>query len=403
MNILVINAGSSSIKYQLIDIKTQKPIAKGLVERIGIDGGIISYSYVKEGKSEKITLNENFPTHEDGMHRIAKFLTDEKVGVISDPSEIKAVGHRIVQGAEKFSAPTVVTPAVVEELRKLIPLAPLHNPAHIQGIEVAQKVFDKAVHVLVFDTAFHQTMPPKAFRYAIPNNYYTENQIRVYGFHGTSHGYVYKKAKEYLKNDKLKAITLHLGNGSSMAAIDENGHCIDTSMGLTPLDGLVMGTRCGDIDASVVFYMAEELGLSVSEIKDIFNKQSGLFGLIGFSDGRDLRRLFSEGDENAILAMNLLAYRAQKYIGSYLAALNGADTLIFTAGLGENHEMMRSEILKNLDFFGIKIDEKLNLERNSPDDIVEIQSADSKIKILVVPTNEELEIALQTYKLIYKN
>lgn len=400
MEILIINSGSSSLKYQLIDSKTGESKAKGIVDRIGIEGSLIKYVAVKDGKEVERKKEVPIPTHEVGMNLVTEFLTDPEVGVIHNPEEIKGVGHRVVHGGEKLVQPTVIDDAVVEEITRIIPLSPLHNPGHLEGIRVARKLFNKATHVAVFDTAFHQTMPPKAFRYAIPNEYYEKYGIRSYGFHGTSHKFVDAEARKYLNNPHIKNITIHLGNGASMAAVNQNGQCIDTSMGLTPLDGLIMGTRCGQIDASVAFFLGQELGLSFEEVKTIFNKKSGMLGLTGYSDARDVAAKYHAGDANAQLCYEMYGYRIQKFIGAYTAALNGLDSIVFTAGLGENDALTRSFACRNMDFFGIKLDEKKNAELNHPKAPVEIQAADSRVKILIIPTNEELQIVNEIVGLV---
>ena len=400
MEILIINSGSSSLKYQLIDSKTGESKAKGIVDRIGIEGSLIKYVAVKDGKEVERKKEVPIPTHEGGMNLVTEFLTDPEVGVIHNPEEIKGVGHRVVHGGEKLVQPTVIDDAVVEEITRIIPLSPLHNPGHLEGIRVARKLFNKATHVAVFDTAFHQTMPPKAFRYAIPNEYYEKYGIRSYGFHGTSHKFVDAEARKYLNNPHIKNITIHLGNGASMAAVNQNGQCIDTSMGLTPLDGLIMGTRCGQIDASVAFFLGQELGLSFEEVKTIFNKKSGMLGLTGYSDARDVAAKYHAGDANAQLCYEMYGYRIQKFIGAYTAALNGLDSIVFTAGLGENDALTRSFACRNMDFFGIKLDEKKNEELNHPKAPVEIQAADSRVKILIIPTNEELQIVNEIVGLV---
>lgn len=400
MEILIINSGSSSLKYQLIDSKTGESKAKGIVDRIGIEGSLIKYVAVKDGKEVERKKEVPIPTHEVGMNLVTEFLTNPEVGVIHNPEEIKGVGHRVVHGGEKLVQPTVIDDAVVEEITRIIPLSPLHNPGHLEGIRVARKLFNKATHVAVFDTAFHQTMPPKAFRYAISNEYYEKYGIRSYGFHGTSHKFVDAEARKYLNNPHIKNITIHLGNGASMAAVNQNGQCIDTSMGLTPLDGLIMGTRCGQIDASVAFFLGQELGLSFEEVKTIFNKKSGMLGLTGYSDARDVAAKYHAGDANAQLCYEMYGYRIQKFIGAYTAALNGLDSIVFTAGLGENDALTRSFACRNMDFFGIKLDEKKNEELNHPKAPVEIQAADSRVKILIIPTNEELQIVNEIVGLV---
>lgn len=400
MNIFVINAGSSSLKYQLFKMPTEQPTCSGLIERIGLSDSLITHKIYSAGL-EKVTKSElPIPDHQIALAEVVKLLTEPLNGVIQDTSEINIVGHRVVHGGERFSDTTIITPEVKEEIKKLFSLAPLHNPGNFQGIEVAEHIFKKATQVAVFDTAFHQTLPEKAFRYAIPTNFYTEHGIRVYGFHGTSHKYVAGKASAYLGNPAAKLITIHLGNGCSMAAI-KNGQCIDTSMGFTPLDGLIMGTRSGAIDASVLFYIAAKLGYDVQQIDNILNKQSGMLGLAGFSDMREVQKARAAGDSNATLAYEMYAYRIQKYIGSYVAALGGLDAIVFTAGVGENDALTRDLVCRNMEFFGLKLDAAKNTERKS--DLREINSNESKVKILVIPTNEELEIANQCFRLLAKN
>ncbi|RXK61986.1 acetate kinase [Lacibacter luteus] len=402
MQILVINAGSSSMKYQLIETDDKTVLAKGLAERIGIAGSRVKHQFTKNGASIEKVVEQDLPNHNVAFEIITQLLTDKEDAVIASPEAITAVGHRIVHGGEKFSETQVITPEVKETIRALIPLAPLHNPANLIGVEAAEKFFPNAVQVAVFDTAFHQTLPEHAFRYAIPEKFYAEEKIRVYGFHGTSHKYVYNEAKKYLKNEKLKAITIHLGNGSSMTAIDENGHSIDTSLGFGPLCGLIMGTRSGDIDPSVIFHMLEQLNMPLEKIKNVLNKESGMLGLAGSSDARDVAARYNEGDPNAALTFEMYGYRIRKYIGAYMAALNGVDALIFTAGLGENSILTRRYACKNLEGLGIELDEELNVDNNHADTPVEIQTPSGKVKILIVPTNEEWQIAKEVAELVAK-
>lgn len=399
MNIFVINSGSSSIKYQLIKMPEAELICSGLVDRIGLENSSIIHKVIRNNEEEVLKENLEIDDHAGGLQEVARLLTDEKHGVISNPDEIKIVGHRVLHGGEEFTATTIVTEEVKEGIKKLFPLGPLHNPANYTGIVVAEKIFTKATQVAVFDTAFHQTMPPKAFRYAIPKDLYNTHHIRSYGFHGTSHKYVSAKAIEYLKNPDAKILTIHLGNGSSIAAVDK-GKCVDTTMGLGPLAGLVMGTRCGDIDATVVFHMANQLGYDVNQIDNIFNKKSGLLGLAGSSDMRDVIAEIEKGNKDAELAYDMYAYRIKKYIGAYAAALGGLDGIVFTGGIGENDESMRKLSVTGLEFLGIKLDEEKNKVRTK--NIREINTPDSKVKILIIPTNEELEIATQCYQLINK-
>jgi len=398
MNIFVINSGSSSIKYQLIRMPEAELICSGLVERIGQGGpASITHKTIKGNKEQTLKESLEIDDHAAGLKEVARLLTDKEFGVISNPDEIKIVGHRVLHGGDIFSATTVIDNAVKDQIKKLFPLGPLHNPANYTGIIVAEKIFTKATQIAVFDTAFHQTMPPKAFRYAIPNEFYTQHSIRVYGFHGTSHKYVSEKAAEYLNKPSAKIITIHLGNGCSMAAVD-NGKCIDTTMGLGPVDGLIMGTRCGNIDPTVIFHMVNQLGYDINQVDTILNKKSGLQGLTGLSDMRDLKAEEAKGNAEAILAHEMYAYRIRKYIGAYTAALNGLDAIVFTAGVGENDDLTRKLCSIDLEYLGIELDEDKNSKRTKG--IYEINKADSKVKILVVPTNEELEIAHQCYELL---
>lgn len=397
MNIFVINSGSSSIKYQLFKMPSEQPICSGLVERIGLENSIITHKVYTEGSEKVVSRVLDLPDHEAGMLEVGHLLTEPGIGVIQNPEEIEVVGHRVVHGGESFSETTIITPRVKEEIKKLFPLAPLHNPGHYLGIEVAEKIFTKATQIVVFDTAFHQTMPEKAYRYAIPESYYTDYGIRVYGFHGTSHKYVSGQALQYLNNPDAKVITIHLGNGCSMAAI-KAGECIDTSMGLGPLDGLVMGTRSGNIDASVVFHLVSHLGYDIEQVSNLLNKRSGMLGLTGFSDMRDITRSMNEGSDKARLAYDMYAYRIKKYIGSYAAALGGLDAIVFTAGVGENDAYTRELVCNNMEFFGIQLDTEKNKLRGPG--IREINVQNSPTKVLIIPTNEELEIANQCVELL---
>ena len=397
MNIFVVNAGSSSIKYQFFKMPQEKPVCRGLVERIGLEGSVITHKVFKVGAEKVIKKTIDLPDHEAGLNEVARLLTDTETGVIQNPEEIEIVGHRVVHGGETFTATVVITPEVKDEIKKLFPLAPLHNPANYLVIEVAEKIFTKATHVAVFDTAFHQTMPEKAFRYAIPQRFYTDFHIRVYGFHGTSHKYVSEQAAKYLKNSKAKIISIHLGNGCSMAAVNA-GKSIDTSMGFGPLSGLIMGTRSGDIDASVIFHLVDELGYDIEQVKAMLNRRSGMQGLTSFSDMRDISKAIAEGDKLSELAYEMYAYRIKKYIGSYAAIFNGLDAIVFTAGVGENDANMRMRVCTDLSFFGIIPDEGRNSLRSGV--IREISTDESPVKVLVVPTNEELEIANQCFELL---
>jgi acetate kinase len=397
MNILVVNAGSSSIKYQLIDMNTELPLSSGIVERIGLDEGVIVHKTFADGEEIKKTESFPIPDHTVGLKRVGELLTDTKIGVISNPSEIKAVGHRLVHGGEAFTKTVVITDDVKAKIKELFPLAPLHNPANLTGVEVAEKVFPNAVQIGVFDTAFHQTMPEVAYRYAIPREMYSEMGIRKYGFHGTSHKYVSEKALAYLEKEDAKIITIHLGNGASMAAV-KGGRCIDTTMGIGPLCGLIMGTRSGDIDPSIIFFLVEQKGYSTEEVAAVLNRKSGMQGLTGDSDMRDIVARVEKSDPDAVLAYQMYAYRIKQYIGNYTAAMNGLDAIVFTAGIGENDTVMRKLVCENMGYFGIELDNELNIARSKK--IREINTENSKTKILVIPTNEELEIAKQCFELI---
>jgi acetate kinase len=397
MNIFVINSGSSSIKYQFFKMPSEQPICSGLVERIGLENSVITHKVYTSGEEKVVTRVLDLPDHEAGMIEVGHLLTEPGIGVIQNPEEIEVVGHRVVHGGESFSKTTIITSEVKQEIKKLFPLAPLHNPGHYLGIEVAEKIFIRATQVAVFDTAFHQTMPEKAFRYAIPESYYTDYSIRAYGFHGTSHKYVAEQALQYLNNPKAKLITIHLGNGCSMAAVD-GGKCIDTSMGLGPLDGLIMGTRSGNIDPSIVFHLVSHLGYDIEQVSNLLNKRSGMLGLTGYSDMRDIRKLMNQGNENAKLAYDMYTYRIKKYIGSYTAALCGLDAIIFTAGVGENDAYTRELVCEDMEFFGIRMSTEKNAQRSPR--IREINTLDSRTKVLIVPTNEELEIANQCVSLL---
>jgi acetate kinase len=399
MKILVLNSGSSSLKYQLFDMPNEQALCSGLVDRIGLEQSSLMHKTVIRGEESKHRIEVAIPDHEAALLKVTELLKDPKVGVIAESKEIEAIGHRVVHGGEQFASTTLITEEVKAKIKALFPLAPLHNPPNHLGITVAERIFPKAKQVAVFDTAFHQSMPPLAYRFALPKSMYTELGIRAYGFHGTSHQYVSKKANEYLKNPEAKIITIHLGNGCSMTAID-SGKSIDTSMGLGPMGGLVMGTRAGDIDPSIIFHLINERGHTAKEVNDILNKNSGLLGLSGLSDMRDVKKAITEGNPDAKLAYGLYAYRIQKYIGAFTAVLKGLDAIIFTAGVGENDAEMREAVCKDMDFFGIELDTKLNGTESK--EIREVNSGTSKVKILVIPTNEELEIGQQTFELIRK-
>ncbi len=399
MKILVLNSGSSSLKYQLFEMPNEKPLCSGLVDRIGLENSTLTHNFHRNGEKEVFKIEGKIKDHEEGLLAVNKLLLDPEKGVISSVDEVVAIGHRVVHGGEQFASTTLITNAVKDRIKELFALAPLHNPPNFIGITVAERVFPNAQQIAVFDTAFHQSMPPRAYRYAIPKELYTDFGIRAYGFHGTSHLYVSKKANEYLNNPDAKIITIHLGNGSSMTAI-KGGQSIDHSMGLGPMGGLVMGTRSGDIDPSIIFHLINERGFKAKEVNDILNKKSGLLGLCGLSDMRDVKKAMEEGNRDAILAYELYAYRIQKYIGTFTASLNGLDAIVFTAGIGENDPDMREAVCKNMDFFGISLDKSKNKINSS--DIREVNEKESKVKILVIPTNEELEIGKQAFALINK-
>lgn len=398
MNILILNSGSSSIKFQLIKMPEEIVSASGLVERIGLEGSVIHYKTANHKISKEIPLED----HEAGLSAVTGFLMDEEVGVVAVKEHIQVVGHRVVHGGKHFPQTTEITPELKKEIEGAFALAPLHNPPNLQGIEVSEKVFPNAKQIAVFDTAFFQTIPQKAFQYAIPKQFLTENNIRAYGFHGTSHKYVSENATLFLRekgwgHDKI--ISIHLGNGCSITAI-KDGKAVDHSLGLGPANGLIMGTRAGDIDQSVIFYMIEKLGYTPEEVNDILLKKSGMLGLTGYSDMRDIEAKAGEGDEDCRLALYTNAYRIKKYIGAYAAALNGVDALIFTAGVGENSNVIRKMVCEDLEFLGIQLDHRKNDVRSNS--IRYINQDGSNVKILIVPTNEELEIAKQSYNLIYK-
>ncbi len=395
MNILVINAGSSSLKYQLFDIAKEEVLAKGLVERIGIEGSMLTHT--AKGK-EKLEIKEPMSDHKQAMGYVLGALTDKQYGIISDMSEINAVGHRVLHAAEKFSDSVVINDAVMDAIRECIKFGPLHNPANLMGIEACQATMPNTPMVAVFDTAFHQTMPKKAYLYGLSYDAYTEYGIRRYGFHGTSHKYVSQRLPKLLSKDKkdLKIITCHLGNGSSLAAVD-GGKCVDTSMGLTPLAGVVMGTRCGDIDPAIVTNLMHEMNLNAEQMSNYMNKKCGVLGISGVSsDFRDLAKASSEGNERAATAIEMFSYGVKKFIGAYAAAMGGVDAIIFTAGIGENDAVIREKCVSGLEYMGVKLDKELNATRGKE---MRLSAADSKVEVWCVPTNEELMIAEDTYEL----
>lgn len=397
MNILVINCGSSSLKYQLIDSESEKVLAKGLCERIGIDGSAITH---QPAGGDKVTTEVPMPDHTEAVKYVIEKLTDPEVGVVKSLDEIGAVGHRIVHGGEKFASSVVIDDEVLKAVEECNDLAPLHNPANLIGINSCKKIMPGVPMVAVFDTAFHQTMPKKAYLYGLPYDYYEKYKIRRYGFHGTSHDFVSNRVAEILgkKREDLKIIVCHLGNGASVSAV-KNGQCVDTSMGLTPLEGLIMGTRSGDLDPAIISFIAQKENLSAEEVINICNKKSGVLGLSGglSSDFRDLGNAAEEGNEKAKTALETWSYRVAKYVGAYVAAMNGVDVIAFTAGVGENNFMAREMVCEYLGYLGVTIDKEANKIRGEE---ITISTPDSKTTVMVVPTNEELAIARETLRLV---
>ena len=395
MNVLVINCGSSSLKYQLINSDSEAVLAKGLCERIGIDGRLV---YQKAGCDKEIT-EAAMPTHKEAIQMVLDALVNDKTGAIGSLSEVNAVGHRVVHGGEKFASSVIISDEVLAAIEECNDLAPLHNPANLIGIRACQELMPGVPMVAVFDTAFHQTMPAKAYLYGLPYEYYEKYKVRRYGFHGTSHSFVSKHAAKFLGLDlnNSKIIVCHLGNGASISAV-LNGACVDTSMGLTPLEGLVMGTRSGDIDPAIMEFIAKKENLDIAGIMNVLNKKSGVQGLSKLSsDFRDLEEGMEAGNELAANAIEVFCYRVAKYIGSYVAAMNGVDAIAFTAGIGENADLVREKVLSYLGYLGITLDQEANKKRG--DDCV-ISTADSKVKVAVIPTNEELAICRETVALV---
>jgi acetate kinase len=393
MNVLIINTGSSSIKYQLMHMPAESVLCAGMVDRIGLEN--TNLKYIKKD----FEVNETLPvsSHRKGLERVIEMLLDPAIGAIGHVNEIDAVGHRVVHGGTAFSDTTVITGKVKEKIAELSHLAPLHNPHNLEGILIAEELFPNAKQVAVFDTAFHRTIPIKSRKYAIPNEFYTKHGIQLYGFHGTSHKYVTEKAIGFLNKTRTKIISIHLGNGCSITAV-QNGKSIDHSLGFAPSNGLIMGSRSGDIDHSLIFYLVESLGYSLSEVNELLNKKSGMLGLTGYSDLREIQAKADDGDAQCQLALDMNAYRIKKYIGAYSAAMNGLDALVFTAGIGENSAYLRALVCTEMDSLGIAIDSEKNNQKSS--DFREIQKKSSSVKILVIPTNEELEIAKQSFKLL---
>lgn len=399
MKVLVINAGSSSLKYQLIDVDTRDVIAKGLVDRIGINDSNVIYKPAM-GRTG-FAIVRDVKDHTEAIRLVIEAMLDPENGVISSMDEIDAVGHRVVHGGEKFTAPVLITDEVMETIETLTDLAPLHNPANMMGIRACREIMPNAPMVAVFDTAFHQTMPAESYMYALPYEAYTKHMVRRYGFHGTSHNYVSKVAIGMLAKpvEDTKIVTCHLGNGSSISAV-KGGKCIDTSMGLTPLEGVPMGTRCGDIDPAIVIYLMKKLGLNADEMDAYMNKKSGVLGISGVSsDMRDIETAAKNGNQRAELAIATLAYKVKKYIGAYAAAMDGVDAIVFTAGVGENAADVRERILSGLGYLGVELDYELN--RNCPrGQNVEITVSNSRVKAFVIPTDEEMMIATQTADIV---
>lgn len=372
---------------------SEKVKASGLVERIGQASGKIHYKSEAFNTSEEMEI----PDHSVALREVTRHLMSSDYGVIKDPAEIPAIGHRVVHGGAKFSDTIIIDSAVKSKIRDLFSLAPLHNPPNLKGIEVAEEIFPEAKQVAVFDTAFHQSIPSRANRYAIPNEFFEKENIQVYGFHGTSHKYVSEKANDLLKKENSRLVTVHLGNGCSMTAV-KNGKSIDHTLGFGPVNGLIMGTRSGDIDQSVIFYMVEQLGYSAKEVSDLLHHRSGMLGLTGYSDLRDIEEQAEKGNKECLLALEINAYRIKKYLGAYAAAMNGLDAVVFTAGIGENSDVIRKLVCRDMEFLGLELDEEKNSIRSK--EMRNIGKGSSAVKILVIPTNEELEIAKQTFALV---
>lgn len=396
MKILVLNCGSSSIKYALYNMDDNSVMTSGGAERVGLDGAFVK---VKLANGEKKQIMHDIPEHTEGVKFIFSLLTDPEIGVIKSLSEINAVGHRMVHGGEKFSQSVLITPEVIKAFEEVSDLAPLHNPANMKGVNAVSELMPGLPQVGVFDTAFHQTMPPKAYMYAIPYELYEKYGIRRYGFHGTSHRYVSARALEYLgmKAEGTKVITAHIGNGGSLAAVVD-GKCIDTTMGLTPLEGVMMGTRSGDIDGGAITFIEKKLGLDADGVSNLLNKKSGVFGLCGLTDMRDVAAAAAAGDKKAEVAQNSYFYRVKKYVGAYAAAMGGCDVLVFTAGVGENQSAIREVVCQDMEFMGIKLDVEKNKLIHGEEAI--ISTPDSKVKVVVIPTDEELMIASDTMALV---
>lgn len=392
MKILIINAGSSSIKFQMIEMPSENILCQGIVERVGEKDAIFQF----RTKTSNVHLIDEIPSHRVGLYKIADYLLDVEKGVIKHTEEIDAIGHRVVHGGNSFSDTTLITSEVKNKIKALSSLAPLHNPHNLEGVVLTEQIFPNAKQIAVFDTAFHQTIPVKAKKYAIPNKFYSENNIQLYGFHGTSHKYVTEKAIAYLQKNETKIITIHLGNGCSITAV-KDGKSVDHSLGFAPSNGLIMGSRSGDIDHSLIFYLVNSLGYHLNDVNKLLTKESGMLGLTGFSDLREIEAQAEKGNKDCLLALEMNAYRVKKYIGAYTAAMNGLDAIVFTAGIGENSSNLRAMVCSNMDYLRIHLDNAKNDIGSK--NLREINTESSKVKILVIPTNEEIEIAKQAYKL----
>ncbi|MCP4021348.1 MAG: acetate kinase [Desulfobacteraceae bacterium] len=399
MKILVINAGSSSLKYQLFNMEDTRVMAGGVLERIGEKKGVLTHTISIREREEKIVQKQEIKNHKLAMHLAISMIVDPKHGVINDISQIDAVGHRVVQGGEAFGSATFIDDTVKKAIRSNNPLAPLHNPPNLIGIEVSEELLPGIPNIAIFDTEFHQTMPPKAFLYALPYEFYTKFKVRKYGFHGTSHKYISHQAAQLLKKDieTVNLITIHLGNGCSISAV-EKGKCIDTSMGMTPLAGVMMGTRAGDIDPAIIGYLLEQTGMDIKELDRVLNKKSGLKGICGMNDMRDIHDASQKGDPNAALAVDMFCYQIKKYIGAYAAALGKVDAIVFSAGVGENDGLVRAKICNKLSNLGIRIDTKKNLSKQPKP--FSLHSPASNVEVWVVPTNEEFQIAKEVKKIM---
>lgn len=402
MKILVINAGSSSLKYQLFNMENTSVIARGSIEKIGEPRGILTHTNCLPGKEKTIIREQEIKSHKLGMHMVANLIIDQNTGVIDNIKNIDAIGHRVVQGGETFESAVLIDKTVKQAIKDNSPLAPLHNPPNLVGIIEAEQLFPGIPNIAVFDTEFHRTLPPKAFLYALPHEFYTKFKVRKYGFHGTSHKYVSKKTAKLLGKDidKINLITIHLGNGCSICAV-EKGECKDTSMGMTPLAGIMMGTRTGDIDPAIIGYLLEQTGMTIKELDIVLNKKSGLKGICGMNDMRDIHEASAKGNTKALLALEMFCYQIKKYIGAYTAVLGHVDAVVFTAGVGENDPIIRAKVCENLSCLGLHINLKKNKQK--PSKPFYLHSQDSQVQVWVIPTNEELQIAKEVVQVIKSN